>query len=76
MEASQGARPSYLDHGKEDEDPLNKSWDVEGRYRLQENALKLRSEQSEKGGDAAEGLFRVQVELGLHELTAALSSLR
>lgn len=68
MAALEWARPSYLDYGKEDEDPLNKSWDVEGRYRLQENALKLRSEN-------AEGLFRVQVELGLHELTAAMSSL-
>lgn len=71
---SRGARPSYLDYGEEDGDPLSKSWDVEGRFRLQETALKVQGQNG--GGDDAEGLFRVRVELGLHELTAALSSLR
>lgn len=67
---SQHSRPSFLDNGvDEDADVLNRSWDVESRYRLQENALNLPHEQTA-------ALFRVQVELGLHELTAAMSSLR
>lgn len=71
---SQRSRPAHLDDGAgEDGDVLNRSWDVESRYRLQENALKLPQRQKEKTSAA---LFRVQVELGLHELTAAMSSLR
>ncbi|CAM9801549.1 unnamed protein product, partial [Hapterophycus canaliculatus] len=70
---AQKRRPSYLDYGKDGGDALNRSWDVESRYRLQENALGLpNSEDSNTGGG---GLFRAQVELGLHELTAAMSSL-
>ena len=69
---SQGSRPSYLDCAEDNDDVLNKSWDVESRHRLQENALKLQRESSE----GAEEVFRARVELGLHELTAALSSLR
>lgn len=69
---SQGSRPSYLDYAEDNDDVLNKSWDVDSRHRLQENALKLQRESS----DGPEVLFRARVELGLHELTAALSSLR
>lgn len=75
---AQKRRPSYLEYGKDDGDALNRSWDVESRYRLQENALGIPngddSNISNNGGDG--GLFRAQVELGLHELTAAMSSLR
>lgn len=71
---SQRSRPAYLDDGADkDGDVLNRSWDVESRYRLQENALRLPEGDREKTSAA---LFRVQVELGLHELTAAMSSLR
>lgn len=70
---SQGSRPSYLDYAEDNDDVLSKSWDVESRHRLQENALKLQQQ-----GEDTEGaeVFRARVELGLHELTAALSSLR
>lgn len=70
MVMSQRSRPAYLDDGVDgDGDVLNRSWDVESRYRLQESALNLPREKTA-------ALFRVQVELGLHELTAAMSSLR
>lgn len=72
---SQGSRPSYLDYAEDDDDVLNKSWDVESRHRLQENALKLHREDNSNNNEGAE-VFRARVELGLHELTAALSSLR
>lgn len=76
---SQSSRPSYLDYAEDNDDVLNKSWDVDSRYRLQEKALKLQesciSDISSKAGGGAE-VFRARVELGLHELTAALSSLR
>lgn len=68
---SQGSRPSYLDYAEDNDDVLNKSWDVESRHRLQENALALNLHES-KGAE----VFQARVELGLHELTAALSSLR
>ncbi|CAM9097526.1 unnamed protein product [Scytosiphon promiscuus] len=71
---AQKRRPSYLDYGKDDGDALNRSWDVESRYRLQENALGL-PDDGEESNSGAERLFRAQVELGLHELTAAMSSL-
>lgn len=74
-EMSQGSRPSYLDYAEDDDDVLNKSWDVESRHRLQENALKLHREDNSNNNEGAE-VFRARVELGLHELTAALSSLR
>lgn len=67
---SQGSRPSYLDYAGDSGDVLNKSWDVDSRHRLQENALKS------QGESEAAVVFRARVELGLHELTAALSSLR
>lgn len=72
---AQKRRPSYLDYGKDGGDALNRSWDVESRYRLQEKVLGLPNGEdgnNNRGG----GLFRAQVELGLHELTAAMSSLR
>lgn len=69
-EMSEGSRTSDLDYVEDNDDVLSKSWDVESRYRLQENALKLQGE-----SQGAE-VFRAQVELGLHEVTAALSSLR
>lgn len=72
-EMSQGSRPSYLDYAEDNDDVLNKSWDVESRHRLQENALKV---QQYGESDGAEEVFRARVELGLHELTAALTSLR
>lgn len=56
-----------------------KSWDTESRYRLQEAGLALADSARRTralGEDTGDALFRVQVELGLHELTAALSSLR
>lgn len=51
------------------DDGLGRSWDTASRFRLQEAGLAI-------GAAHRDALFRVQVELGLHELTAALSSLR
>lgn len=60
---------SYLDPGKDRDGELNRSWDVGSRFRLQEEGLKV-------VGSSRDELFRVQVKLGLHEITAALSSIR
>lgn len=67
---SQTPRPSYLEYGEDKKSSLSKSWDAESRFRLQENALSLPTDEDDTA------LFRVKVELGLHELTAALTSLR
>lgn len=72
-------RASNLDTGLDGEGGLGISWDAEGRFRLQEAGLKLADSSRrarEIGDETGDALFRVQVELGLHELTAALSSLR
>lgn len=58
---------------------LGGNWDTEGRFRLQEVVLALAdsARRAESiGVETSQELFRAQVELGLHELTAALSSLR
>ncbi|CAN0145565.1 unnamed protein product, partial [Ectocarpus sp. 8 AP-2014] len=66
---SETPRPSYVEYGEDKKSSLGKSWDAESRFRLQENALSLPT------GEDDTALFRVKVELGLHELTAALTSL-
>lgn len=48
---------------------LDQSWGDESRRRTQEAGLKV-------DGSCKDIFFRLHVELGLHELTAALSSLR
>lgn len=72
--------PSRSDGMKKgDGDVLRRSWDVKGRFRLQEEGLKLAGSSRRARAEVLEtgdALFRVQIELGLHELTAALSSLR
>lgn len=68
-----------LDIEVDRDDVLNRSWDAHSRFRLQEEGLQLAGSSRRAKALSVEtdnALFRVQVELGLHELTAALGSLR